>query len=190
MERDVKQLIIDTVKKLYMDYDYEAISLSMILKEAGISKGAIYWYYPSKEAIFEEIFRECAEEMLCFARCGICADDEPLMQLCQRQKNMLRYTLDHPIEQNFVQKYEEFLSRNRRNTSFSYISCVEEDTQAIIEAGKEKGQINDLPTDFLVRYCVVKSSMLNAYLMTHPDVFEDTALFNRMIDLTLEPLRA
>ncbi|MBJ7957918.1 TetR/AcrR family transcriptional regulator [Bacillus cereus group sp. N28] len=54
--------IVEASFKLMAEHGIEKMSLSMIAKEVGISKPAIYYHFPSKEALvdflFEEIFSE------------------------------------------------------------------------------------------------------------------------------------
>ena len=46
-----KNRIIESAKKLVLDKGYNNVSVSEITKEAGISKGAFYIHYESKEAL-------------------------------------------------------------------------------------------------------------------------------------------
>src|SRR5690606_26145151 len=42
---------------------YHETSVDTICREAGISKGAFYWYFESKEAVFLQILEVWAEEV-------------------------------------------------------------------------------------------------------------------------------
>ncbi|GAB4520047.1 MAG: hypothetical protein OHK0046_29810 [Anaerolineae bacterium] len=48
--------ILEAAKKLVMHYGYDKTTISDIAEEAGISKGAIYLHYASKEDLFEALF--------------------------------------------------------------------------------------------------------------------------------------
>jgi AcrR family transcriptional regulator len=51
--------ILDAASKLIVHYGYDKTTVSDIAREAGVSKGAIYLHWSSKEALFEAlIFRE------------------------------------------------------------------------------------------------------------------------------------
>lgn len=50
-----KNRIIESAKKLVLDKGYNNVSVSEITKEAGISKGAFYIHYESKEALIQDI---------------------------------------------------------------------------------------------------------------------------------------
>lgn len=45
--------IIDALQELLTDHNLQTISVSDIAQKAGIGKGSIYYYFPSKEAILE-----------------------------------------------------------------------------------------------------------------------------------------
>lgn len=52
---DVKTKILDTTEGLLKGRSIDSISLAAIAKEAGISKGTLYYYYKTKEAILLDI---------------------------------------------------------------------------------------------------------------------------------------
>lgn len=49
------QLILDALQSLLETRNMETISVSEIAQTAGIGKGSIYYYFPSKDAIFEAL---------------------------------------------------------------------------------------------------------------------------------------
>ncbi len=50
-----KVLILDAALKTFASHGYEGATISMITKEAGMSKGLLYTYYNSKEQLLDEI---------------------------------------------------------------------------------------------------------------------------------------
>ncbi len=59
-----KKLILDTALGLFANKGYHASSISMITKEAGISKGLIYNYFKSKEDLLTTIFHKIMFEVM------------------------------------------------------------------------------------------------------------------------------
>ena len=47
--------ILDALQQLLEEQTIQNISVSDIAKEAGIGKGSIYYYFPSKEAILDAL---------------------------------------------------------------------------------------------------------------------------------------
>lgn len=65
-----KKEIIDTSLKLFLTHGYEDTSVNLIIETIGISKGAFYYYFKSKEelldAIVEKRNKDIIERMVCF----------------------------------------------------------------------------------------------------------------------------
>ena len=57
----MKEKILTTALKLFARKGYEAVSVSMIAFELGITKGALYKHYKNKRAIFESIIKRMEE---------------------------------------------------------------------------------------------------------------------------------
>jgi len=52
---NTKELILETALSLFAQYGYEAVSTQQIAMSLGITKGALYKHYESKQAIFDSI---------------------------------------------------------------------------------------------------------------------------------------
>ncbi len=59
-----RQQILDVSVRLFADKGFHASSISMIAKEAGISKGLMYNYFDSKEALLQEIMDEITADVM------------------------------------------------------------------------------------------------------------------------------
>lgn len=53
---DREERILDAAVKLITHYGYDKTTIEEIAREAGISKGAVYLHFESKEALFEALF--------------------------------------------------------------------------------------------------------------------------------------
>lgn len=69
-------------------HGFEAASMNMICQDGGISKGNLYHYYPSKEALYLECVRRCMEELTEAIRAGLedgQEDGEPVRESARGQ---------------------------------------------------------------------------------------------------------
>lgn len=57
-------LIINSAYKMFAENGFDKTSLSMIAKEVGISKPAIYYYFDSKEELIDVLFEEICKEIV------------------------------------------------------------------------------------------------------------------------------
>lgn len=63
-EQNKSDMILDALQQLMNEKDIRHISVSEIAEKAGIGKGSIYYYYPSKDAIFDALIRRGYEKPL------------------------------------------------------------------------------------------------------------------------------
>lgn len=52
---DSRELILNTAFRLFLEKSYHEVTMQDIVKATGLSKGAFYHYFNSKEMVFEEI---------------------------------------------------------------------------------------------------------------------------------------
>ena len=59
-----KQLILESARKNFLEYGYQAAPLRKIASEAGYTHGALYGYFSSKEELFYAITDPVAEQLM------------------------------------------------------------------------------------------------------------------------------
>ena len=72
---DTRLAILEAGKQEFLKYGYEGASLRRIAREACVTTGAIYGYFPGKEALFEELTGDAADGLMEGYRkdaCGFC----------------------------------------------------------------------------------------------------------------------
>ena len=52
-----RRQILDGARRVFLDSGFDAASMNEIARTAGVSKGTLYVYFASKEALFEELVR-------------------------------------------------------------------------------------------------------------------------------------
>lgn len=63
IRKEKRQLIVAAALRLFADKGYASTSISMIAKEAGISKGLLYNYFESKEELMKTIVTDLVTEL-------------------------------------------------------------------------------------------------------------------------------
>src|SRR6266700_3883993 len=58
IETDKRRQIIDGARAVFLAQGFDAASMSDIARKAGVSKGTLYVYFDSKEALFQAIAHE------------------------------------------------------------------------------------------------------------------------------------
>jgi len=66
-----RQQILDGARQVFLEHGYDGASVNDIVRAAGVSKGTVYAYFPSKERVFEALVfedrRRQAERLVEFA---------------------------------------------------------------------------------------------------------------------------
>lgn len=58
-----KEKIIDAARKLFSEKGFDGVSMEDIAQASGVRKSLIYYYFPSKEILFEEIWINVIDEL-------------------------------------------------------------------------------------------------------------------------------
>ena len=53
---DRRGAILDAAEAVFASHGFAATTIDAVAAKAGIAKGSIYNYFPSKEALFEQVF--------------------------------------------------------------------------------------------------------------------------------------
>ncbi|ABR31019.1 TetR family transcriptional regulator [Thermosipho melanesiensis] len=61
--RNTREIILKAAKEAFSKKGYDAVSIDEIAQIAGVRKSLIYYYFPSKEALFEEVWINSIEEL-------------------------------------------------------------------------------------------------------------------------------
>ena len=68
LETAKRQQILDGARRMFMAHGFDGASMNDIVREAGVSKGTVYAYFPSKEKLFEALIyqdrRRQAEQVM------------------------------------------------------------------------------------------------------------------------------
>jgi len=58
-----KQHLLDIAEHLFTERGYQAVSIRDIAQEAGVTNAALYYHFPNKEALFEQVLKNHANKM-------------------------------------------------------------------------------------------------------------------------------
>ncbi|MBI1260503.1 MAG: TetR family transcriptional regulator [Rhizobiales bacterium] len=57
-----RRQILDGASRVFMESGYEGASMSLIAREAGVSKGTLYVYFPGKEELFSAVVSDACQQ--------------------------------------------------------------------------------------------------------------------------------
>ncbi len=60
---DTRERILEAARNAFSEKGFDGVSVEEIAQRAGVRKALIYYYFPSKEILFEEIWNNALEEL-------------------------------------------------------------------------------------------------------------------------------
>lgn len=120
IRHDRKKAIMDTALEVFAEHGYANASISMIAKKAGISKGLMYNYFQSKEALLTSIINQGMDEIFAMFDSdhdGVLTRDEfvyfveEMFRLITSKRNFYKLyfalMMQHSVSRSFSEKFQE-----------------------------------------------------------------------------------
>ena len=141
-----RQAILDAACLLFIEKGVGGTNINDIADAVGMTRTALYYYFPSKEAMLEALAHDVTERASALSKqVALQAElppDEGLRQLILRHAELI---LSHPLQFRAVERSESSLPDAQRNIARSARRAVRDDFVAMIERGIAQGMF--LPID-------------------------------------------
>ena len=96
-----RQETIDEILRLALaqmaDVGVGALSLSTVAREMGIRPPSLYQYFPSRLAVYDELFRRGNEELNAFMTDAVTGISDPIARLRAGTAALTRWSIEHPV---------------------------------------------------------------------------------------------
>ena len=173
---ETRDRIVKAAISVFGQVGYDAAAMSEVATQAGVAKGTLYLYFPSKEKLFEEIYLQCLAERL--QACGVDTEERlsVMEKLCRRLRNGTRWELAEPVKNRLVRAYltHPVFGKQVENVVESL------NTQAltpIFQHGIASGELRALPLALLMEMYIRFGSAVYYYIETHPEEAENETLW-------------
>ena len=140
--------ILKAALTLIVKYDLDHTSMDMIAKEAQVGMGTIYNYFPSKENLVNQLYRELQDQMLS-ALLKEHSPDAPLReQFFATVRSKFHFYLENPAAAQFLEQYA-YSPIITPETQKSAWKVWQIPTQ-IMEQGRKQQIVKNLPAIVLI----------------------------------------
>ena len=142
LTREREDVILRAAQRRFAAYGYSKVTMDEIADDIGMAKASLYYYFPTKEAIFRAVVRHEQEEFLAGAKSALRQTEaaelkliqyvQHRLKLAERLNNLSHTHQDswHDVKPVFKELFSEFSQRELR--------CV---TQ-ILQDGNKAGQFH------------------------------------------------
>ena len=173
---ETRDRIVKAAISVFGQVGYDAAAMSEVATQAGVAKGTLYLYFPSKEKLFEEIYLQCLAERL--QACGVDTEERlsVMEKLCRRLRNGTRWELAEPVKNRLVRAYltHPVFGKQVENVVESL------NTQAltpIFQHGIASGELRALPLALLMEMYIRFGSAVYYYIEKNPEDAENETLW-------------
>lgn len=85
--------ILEGARQVFLEAGYEGASMSLIAREAGVSKGTLYVYFPGKEELFAAVVRQACQMSAGPAFDMLAREPDIFRAMCLAGKGFLNFLL-------------------------------------------------------------------------------------------------
>lgn len=93
--RERRAQLIDYATRRFAEAGYHPTSVAEIVDGLGVGKGVFYWYFDSKEVLFEEILREGQKDMRRVQQRAVAEVDDPVERIITGIRASLGWSAEH-----------------------------------------------------------------------------------------------
>jgi len=163
MREDTKEKILTTAYTLFALKGFESCSMNDIAKEANVNKASLYYHFPNKEGLYEEVIKGILESFYMRVSSAVSQESTPHAKL---------YAFIYAFGENFTDNRHmaplmlRELASNGANLSVDVKAILLRNMtllQSILELGKTQGLFRDSPV-FVVYLTIVGT--MNMYTAT------------------------
>jgi AcrR family transcriptional regulator len=141
-KKDVKRQIIESATNYFSKYGFHKTTMDEIAKNIHKAKGVLYYYFKSKEELFNEVLKQELDKL-----------KAALLTIVQSNNNSLTILTDYILTRykllNMADNYHETLKADFFE-KYHFVKNVRDDFErfeqiqltAIIEKGNEEGYLN------------------------------------------------
>lgn len=189
-ELEVKERIIESATKYFSKYGFHKTTMDEIAKNIHKAKGVLYYYFKSKEELFNEVLKRELGTL-----------KEALLEIVHSNNNALTKLTDYIFTRfkllNKTVNYHETLKADFFE-KYHFVKDVREDFEkfeqvqltAIIEKGKEEGylDVKDVGPAVDVFMMIMQSVEIPFFLQEKYDLYENT--LHDLINMIASSLKA
>ena len=153
--------LLDVARRSFGEYGYADASLESIAAAAGMTKGAVYHHFGSKDALFEEVFRREHRRLIALVIARSRNAPDPLAALLQGIRAYLKEILDPATCRIFLQDGPSVLGweRWRRCEEPGFQDLMERSLAAAAERGLLRRGLRPAPSATLLLGAVTEAAL-------------------------------
>ncbi|RMH43547.1 MAG: TetR/AcrR family transcriptional regulator [Deltaproteobacteria bacterium] len=140
---DKRAAILDAALALFAERGFHGTAVPAVAERAGVGAGTIYRYFPSKEALVNELYRTWKQEIARRVIGALSADAPPRAQFHALWTAIARFARQHPTAFAFLELHHhaDYLDADSRQVEDRVVAAA----VAVIERAQRAGAVRAGP---------------------------------------------
>ena len=191
LDDEKKVRILDAAEEAFARSGLAEASYNQIIEAAGVSKGAMYYYFDDKDDLYITVVARALEPVAAMSKARFVADDIAGFWLCVEGMTMDFYNVILGKPERIALLRDAVMNLGREPLSSRFLEPAMAHTRAIAEQGRALGAIrDDVPTDLLVEILFGVGRSADEWLARNWQLLEDGAFnFAKLNEFMIETMR-
>jgi AcrR family transcriptional regulator len=181
-----KEKLIKTAKKLFSEKGFYGTPTAMIAKEAGVSNGILFHYYPTKNDLINALYADVKEQIFLYIQSQTYLGATLKESLFTLWLATVEWQIEHPDDFDFMLQYEHSPFFNQEiERSTNYIQLLE----SLVNKGFEQKLLKQIDPQLVIR--LMESTMYTTvkFLRQNPEKESDFALRANLFDMAWDAVK-
>ena len=165
-----RRQILEAATVIFARYGYRQTDVQYIADKAGIGKGTVYRYFPSKKQLFLSAVDQGMQNLKQKIDSDMEKSKDPFIQLQNAARAYLNFFHDHPeIIELFIQERSEFKDR-KMTTYLVYREASLQKWQKLFSKLMEQGKVRQMPVSRIIDVLnsIFYGTIFSAYFTGNP----------------------
>ncbi|MEQ8276164.1 MAG: TetR/AcrR family transcriptional regulator [Deltaproteobacteria bacterium] len=175
LEPDKQSKILAIAASEFAENGFEGASYNRIIERAGLSKGAMYYYFDDKTDLYVTVLQNAVGDMMAAVSEGLESVGGYWGQFEHMFKRSVAFALEHPEFGALARGFMNAPERLRTEGALeSIVETYRQQMTEMIEAGQALGEVRtDLPMPLLVSVTFAMGEAIDRWWLDHIEEFED-----------------
>lgn len=156
--KERRRQLLEFATRRFAENGYHPTSVAEIVQGLGVGKGVFYWYFDSKEQLFQEILREAQQDLRRTQNQAIADEPDPVRRIELGIRSTMKWSAEHPDFYKLTQfavTEERFLPALRKGQEVAV-----KDVTRHVQDGIDRGVIRDTNPQYIAHSILGLSTQL------------------------------
>jgi AcrR family transcriptional regulator len=185
MSMDKRTVLMLTAKRLFAVNGFYGTPTALIAKEAGVSNGILFHYFPTKEALIKAMYFDLKDRLFVYSTSQVYKGATLKESIYNLWLAAVEWNLENPDDFDFMQQFENspYYSLELEK-SHRYVQMSLE----LAQKGIDEGIFKQVPASLLFQTMSGLVETAVRYLRLFKETQEDTEFKNRLFEMAWDAI--